>query len=128
MKKVAIFLIVISICIGCGKNNENSSTDSSYCDVKDPQNDLEWLRLEIKNHKITSDSVFVQKMELPTFGEKGFLFQYEIKGSGGSLPVQRYYYTCKGTLICYDLGGFTGTNCGSKLNDIKLGDVIYKSF
>ncbi|MFN5849016.1 MAG: hypothetical protein ACK43K_11030, partial [Chitinophagales bacterium] len=68
---------------------------------------------------MSSDSILVQKMEMPSFDERGFLFQFEIKGTGGYSPRQKYYYSCNGTLICYSLGGAGGTNCGSKLNDIK---------
>jgi hypothetical protein len=118
--KLLLILILIT-CLSCEK------PDTLYCDVKNPINDLDWLRLVIKDRQQYNDSFFVQKMELPAFGEKGFLFQLYIKGIP-SAPPQKYYYSCKGTVICYDLGGVAGTNCGTKIQDVKLGDVIYKSF
>ncbi|MBL7789903.1 MAG: hypothetical protein JNL75_08780 [Chitinophagales bacterium] len=120
--------VLVGMCLilfTCGKKEDPVIL---YCGVKDPVNELEWLRIAIKDRKTSSDSILVQKMEMPSIAEKGFLFQFEAKGFGGSLPHQKYYYSCGGTLICYNLGGVTGTNCGNKLNDIKLGDIVYKSY
>lgn len=120
--KISLSVLIFFFIISCKSDDK----DSLYCNVENPIEDLDWLRIEINEAQFYYDSIEVIKMEMPSFGEIGYLFQHETP-----VPNQvrsEYYYTCNGTLICYNLGGFTGTNCNGKWDDLILGDIVYQSF
>lgn len=120
MKLLTVTLSVLFF-LSCCKKKEY------FCDVKDPVNDLEWLKKEIDKRQAYSDSILVKKMEMPSLSEKGFLFQFNVP-KPSSLPPQKYYYSCNGTLICSDLGGLAGSTCGNITNDVIITDIVYKSY
>lgn len=124
MKKSLFILLTIIFITSCCKED---NSQNQYCGAENPAKDLDWLRIEIKNKQIAFDSIEVYKMEMPTYDEIGFLFQYE-----SQVPHQKrakYYYTCKGTVVCYDVGGILGSNCNDQqLNDLILGELVYQSY
>ena len=120
---IVMFFIALLFLNSSCKDNDSQT---QYCGVENPAEDLDWLRIEIKVRKQATDSIEVYRMEMPSLGEIGFSVQFESEGS--PLPTRRSYYTCNGTYICSSRGEGFDSDCSEEQGKVVLGELVYKGY
>lgn len=118
MKKMNIILLILLSLIGC--DQENNNKDENSCYVKNPINELAWLK-KIVDEQSTNNC---NKMIIKNYkynDKDGFLIDYCV-GCADGLST---YYDCSGNVIC-EFGGIDGKNtCPDFSTKAVEGEMVF---
>lgn len=113
MKKTFALLLLLTICIGTGSCKKNSVDRITACDVKDPANNLPWLKKMLEEDKAKNQDQFLIVKAAEFKGQT--VFNYQLIWMSCLACVN---FDCEGKPL--DIGSFTQDERN------ELSDAIFK--